>query len=83
MFLHNKFHPQTARCIVGVRTSPLSLEKLIEVQLNRLGGSQPLCSSQWRMAVPVGNQGERTGKTQSDVSGLDRQGLEADSLQAH
>lgn len=33
-------------------TRILSLLKVVEVQLKRLGGSHPLCSSQWRMAVP-------------------------------
>lgn len=34
-------------------TRSLSLLKVTEVQLKRLGGSQPLCSSQWRTAVPA------------------------------
>lgn len=33
--------------------------KVTEVQLKRLGGSQPLCSSQWRIAVPEREERER------------------------
>lgn len=33
-------------------TRTFSLLKVTEVQLKRLGGSHPLCSSQWRIAVP-------------------------------
>lgn len=35
-----------------LHTKDFSLLKVTEVQLKRLGGSQPLCSSQWRIAVP-------------------------------
>lgn len=35
-----------------LHTRAFSLLKVTEVQLKRLGGSQPLCSSQWRIAVP-------------------------------
>lgn len=35
-----------------LHTRSLSLLKVMEVQLKRLGGSQPLCSSQCRTAVP-------------------------------
>lgn len=35
-----------------LHTRTFSLLKVMEVQLKRLGGSHPLCSSQWRIAVP-------------------------------
>lgn len=45
-------------------TRASSLLKVTLVQLNRLGGSQPLCSSQWRIAVPIERKRESSREEQ-------------------
>lgn len=56
-----------------LHTRAFSLLKETEVQLKRLGGSQPLCSSQCRMAVP--EKEERESERVEEQTAAERDGL--------